>query len=95
MRSFGLTAFLLLAGTTATSAAEKRKNPPPPIPWSFQPLHRVDLPAVKNTAWARTRIDRFILAKIEAAGLQPAPPADSRTLLRRLSFDLTGLPPTM
>ena len=51
------------------------------------------LPAVKNAAWARNPIDRFVLAKLEENGLQPAPEADRRTLARRLSLDLTGLPP--
>ncbi|MGP0062198.1 MAG: DUF1553 domain-containing protein [Isosphaeraceae bacterium] len=62
--------------------------------WSFQPLRRVVPPAVKNTAWPRSEIDRFILAGLEAKGLKPATPADHRTLLRRATFDLTGLPPT-
>jgi mono/diheme cytochrome c family protein len=62
--------------------------------WSFQPLRHPDPPAVKNTAWAKTTIDRFILARLEQEGLKPAPPADRRTLLRRASLDLTGLPPT-
>lgn len=75
--------------------AEGKRNGPAPTPWSFKPLQRVDLPTVKNTTWPRNRIDHFILAKMEAAGLQPAPAADARTLLRRLAFDLTGLPPTM
>lgn len=48
---------------------------------------------MKHHDWPRNRVDRFVLARIEAAGLEPAPPADARTLLRRLSFDLTGLPP--
>ncbi|HYF33908.1 MAG TPA: DUF1549 and DUF1553 domain-containing protein [Prosthecobacter sp.] len=86
---------LLLAGVGAVSAGEKKKEPPPPTPWSFQPLRRVDLPKVKNTRWPRTRIDYFVLAKVEAAGMQPSPRADARTLLRRLSSDLTGLPPDM
>jgi len=62
--------------------------------WAFQPLKRPALPTVKNPAWARTPVDRFILAKLEATRLSPAKPADKRTLLRRVTFDLTGLPPT-
>ena len=62
--------------------------------WSFQPVRRADPPAVKDTAWPRSEIDRFILAGLEASGLKPAMPADKRTLLRRATFDLTGLPPT-
>jgi hypothetical protein len=61
--------------------------------WSFIPPQRPAPPAVKNPAWAKTPIDRFILARLEAAGLQPAAEADRRTLARRASFDLTGLPP--
>jgi Protein of unknown function (DUF1553)/Protein of unknown function (DUF1549)/Concanavalin A-like lectin/glucanases superfamily/Planctomycete cytochrome C len=61
--------------------------------WSFIPPKRPTPPAVKNEAWVRTPIDRFILAKLEANGLTPAPEADRRTLARRLSLDLTGLPP--
>src|SRR4051794_3060138 len=61
--------------------------------WSLIPPRRPALPAVKNAAWCRNPIDRFILAKLEAAGLTPAPEADRRTLARRLSLDLTGLPP--
>src|SRR5262249_15946816 len=52
------------------------------------------LPAVKNVAWPQAPLDRFVLAALEARGLQPAPPADRHTLLRRATFDLTGLPPT-
>ncbi len=62
--------------------------------WSLQPIVKPAVPTVKNTTWPRTDVDRFILAKIEAAGLQPSPPAEPATLLRRLNFDLTGLPPT-
>ncbi len=62
--------------------------------WSFQPVKDPARPAVRNRAWVRNEIDEFVLAKLEAEGLQPAPDADRRTLLRRVYFDLTGLPPT-
>jgi len=61
--------------------------------WSFKPATRPPLPAVKNKSWARNPIDLFILAKLEQEKLSPSPEADRRTLIRRLSFDLTGLPP--
>ncbi len=61
--------------------------------WSFVKPVRPVLPAVKNNAWVRNPIDRFILARVEAAGLSPAPEADRRTLARRVSLDITGLPP--
>jgi mono/diheme cytochrome c family protein len=62
--------------------------------WAFQPIRAVVAPAVRNERWVQTSIDRFILARLEATGRKPAPPADRRTLLRRLAFDLTGLPPS-
>jgi hypothetical protein len=68
---------------------------PADLPWSFQALTEQALPATTNKTWAQNRIDTFILAGMEKAGLQPAAPADNRVLLRRLSFDLTGLPPTV
>jgi mono/diheme cytochrome c family protein len=61
--------------------------------WSLIPPRRPALPAVQNEAWVRNPIDRFILARLEREGLTPAPEADRRTLARRLSLDLTGLPP--
>jgi cytochrome c553 len=61
--------------------------------WSLIPPVRPALPAVKNEAWVKNPVDRFVLAKLEANGLKPAPEADRRTLARRLSLDLTGLPP--
>jgi len=61
--------------------------------WSFIKPERPAVPVVKNDKWARNAIDRFILAKLEAQGLAPAPEADRRTLARRLSLDLIGLPP--
>ncbi|MGL6095802.1 MAG: PSD1 and planctomycete cytochrome C domain-containing protein [Fimbriiglobus sp.] len=62
--------------------------------WAYRPLRPTNLPAVKDATWARTPIDRFILAKLDAAGIQPAPDAEKRVLIRRVTFDLTGLPPT-
>lgn len=61
--------------------------------WSLLAPKRPVPPPLKNEAWIKNTIDRFILAKLEAAGLSPAPEADRRTLARRLSLDLTGLPP--
>jgi hypothetical protein len=62
--------------------------------WSFQPITKPTPPTVKDTAWPRSDIDRFLLAKLEEQKLEPAADAERLTLLRRLSFDLTGLPPT-
>ena len=62
--------------------------------WSFQPPKNTSPPAVKNAAWAETDIDRFVLAGLEAKSLAPVADADRRTLVRRVYFDLVGLPPT-
>jgi hypothetical protein len=62
--------------------------------WAFKPIAKPAVPEVKNADWIRTPIDNFVLAKLEAKGIQPNPPADKRTLIRRASFDLLGLPPT-
>ncbi len=62
--------------------------------WSFKPLAKVTPPEVKNSAWVRTPVDRFILEKQEAAGVTPAAPLGREKLLRRAFFDLTGLPPS-
>ncbi len=63
--------------------------------WAFIPPERPALPKVSNPAWVRTPIDAFILARLDKEGLRPSPEADKVTLLRRLSLDLTGLPPTI
>jgi len=60
--------------------------------WSFKPIDRPEVPAVANEAWVRNSLDRFVLARLESAGLTPNPEADKRTLARRLALDLTGLP---
>jgi mono/diheme cytochrome c family protein len=62
--------------------------------WAFVPSVRHDPPAVRNERWARNPIDRFILARLEREGLKPSPEADKVTLLRRVTYDLTGLPPS-
>ncbi len=62
--------------------------------WAFQPVRDPVPPPVKNPAWVESPIDRFILAGLEANHLSPAPPVDKRILIRRVTFDLTGLPPT-
>ncbi len=91
----GLGCWLLAASAQADALA-----PEPPVTdsdrehWAFRPMVRPPVPGVKNTAWPRNAIDRFVLAKLEAAELEPMPPADRVTLIRRVTFDLTGLPPT-
>jgi Protein of unknown function (DUF1553)/Protein of unknown function (DUF1549)/Planctomycete cytochrome C/F5/8 type C domain len=62
--------------------------------WSLQPIRRPTLPVVKDRQWGHNPIDAFILAGLEVKGLSPAPAADRRTLIRRVTFDLIGLPPT-
>lgn len=62
--------------------------------WAYVPPTRPELPKIKNASWPKTPIDHFILARLEREGLKPSPEADRITLLRRLTFDLTGLPPT-
>jgi hypothetical protein len=62
--------------------------------WSFQPIRRSPVPARGDDRWSRNPIDRFLLARLDAEGLSPAPEADRLTLIRRATFDLTGLPPS-
>jgi hypothetical protein len=77
-----------IASTKTLDVNEGRKF------WAFQPPRAQSAPAVKDTAWPRTDIDRFLLAKLEAKGLRPNADAERGTLLRRVYFDLLGLPPT-
>jgi hypothetical protein len=62
--------------------------------WSFQPIVSPPAPAVAQAGWPANDIDRFVLARMEAQGVKPSPGADKRTLIRRATYDLTGLPPT-
>ncbi|HEV7279333.1 MAG TPA: PSD1 and planctomycete cytochrome C domain-containing protein [Pirellulaceae bacterium] len=77
------------AADTASAISEEARNF-----WAFRPPIAPAPPEVADVAWVQSPIDRFVLAKLEQAGLRPAPPADRRTLLRRATFELTGLPPT-
>jgi hypothetical protein len=75
------------ASKRAINLAQGRRH------WAFQPPKDRPAPPVRQESWVRTPIDRFILAKLEEKNLQPAPPADRATLIRRVTFDLIGLPP--
>ncbi len=75
------------ATSPATPEAKRRH-------WSFQPVGQPPVSSVKEESWVKTPVDAFILAKLEANQLKPAPAADKRTLIRRATYDLTGLPPT-
>jgi mono/diheme cytochrome c family protein len=77
------------ANPHSLSVAEVRRTH-----WAFQPVKAPPLPSVKRTDWVKTPIDAFVLAGLEAKGLTPSPSADRRTLIRRLTMDLHGLPPT-
>jgi hypothetical protein len=92
-RAAALTAWLLLALPGARASAGEDA---PARHWSLRPVGTPAVPRVEREAdrqWAHTPVDAFILAGLRRAGLAPAPSADRRTLIRRLSFDLTGLPP--
>ena len=85
-------------------APDPREGEPTPPPsydfkkarqfWAFQPVKRLDPPTVKDRRWVKAPLDQFVLAKLEAHGLRPAPPASKADLIRRVCFDLTGLPPS-
>ena len=96
MKSHSIAIFLSLVAVAETTAplgsysAIERRH------WSFQKRQAVAVPvftAPADRAWARTPIDAFVLARLQKEGLQPAPEADRRTLIRRASFTLKGLPP--
>ena len=76
------------------SPTQAHPSAPANAHWSFQPVRRPRPPPVKHAVWIRNPIDRFVLAKLESEGLAPSPEASRTTLLRRVSLDLTGLPPT-
>jgi hypothetical protein len=87
----------LTLGCLWLARAEERpaaNSDDPATHWAFRAPVRPPLPAVKNQSWPRDEIDRFVLARLEREGLKPSPEADRVTLIRRLSLDLVGLPPT-
>jgi hypothetical protein len=95
-----LTRWVMMGAPWSQSPAAATPHGPPKVDeaarafWSFQPIRRPDVPAIANTAWIKTPVDAFVLSKMEAAGLTPPPPASRTTLLRRVYYDLIGLPPT-
>jgi hypothetical protein len=86
--------FALLALLGARTWAEEKVGPSPGDHWAFKPAVRPTVPVVTNRLWPRNPIDNFVLARLESEKLVPSTEADRVTLIRRLSFDLTGLPPT-
>jgi hypothetical protein len=93
-QSLALTGALLISGCLVAATVTKTFTATQRRWWAFQPVVKPPVPAVKNTALVKNPIDAFVLAKLEAKGLQPNPQASKITLLRRVSLDLTGLPPT-
>ena len=83
----------IAAGATYSRSLDRSKFPKETF-WSLKPLAPTEIPKTKNKLWAKTPIDSFILATLEGKNLKPSTTADKRTLLRRVTFDLTGLPPT-
>ncbi len=85
-------ATLFLAWVASFAAAQESRFQD--TGWPFKPLVQPTVPTVSETTWVRNTIDAFVLARLEAAKLRPSPAADRLTLLRRVTYDLTGLPPT-
>ena len=81
------------ASVVAVAAGTSKEAATAPL-WSFAPVRVPPVPRVNDAAWAKSPLDCFVLARVEAAGAKPAPQADRRTLVRRATYDLTGLPPT-
>jgi hypothetical protein len=88
------------AGSAREGTAILKRHAPPQIDdqarsfWSFRPVIRPKVPEVERSDWVKNTIDAFVLARLEAAGLKPGPPAEKAALFRRVYYDLTGLPPT-
>src|SRR6266850_4293032 len=85
---------LPMVGALMTLATEASVGAEPAAWWSLQKPVRPRIPVVQDTGWARTPVDAFILAALGAKGMRPAPEAERATLIRRITYDLLGLPPT-
>ncbi|HZL36420.1 MAG TPA: DUF1549 and DUF1553 domain-containing protein [Tepidisphaeraceae bacterium] len=95
MRRLALLLLIVILVVHATASALYCAEPTTAAAlWSLQPLTHAPVPAVTNGAWIRNPIDAFVLGKLQAAGLSPAPPASRAALIRRLYFDLLGIPPS-
>src|SRR5580765_841916 len=86
--------FRILLTLAALIAAQSALADPPGNFWSLRPVADPIPPTAKDLQWPLSPIDRFVLKELEARGLKPVEPADKRTLIRRATYDLTGLPPT-
>ena len=86
---------MTMAAATPSGTGERPIDPSLRAFWSFQPIAKPTVPTPKNAGWGKTDIDRFILARLEREGMTPVAAADKRTLIRRATLDLTGLPPTI
>jgi cytochrome c553 len=75
-------------GSSTVWSKERRDH------WSFKPIKKEPIPVVQDANWVSNPVDNFVLARLEKEGMKPSPPADKRTLIRRATYDLTGLPPT-
>src|SRR5579872_5549525 len=89
-----VTCFVLVVSAAALVAADYDIPDSQKNHWAWQPVQRPATPKVKNTEWVKNPIDAFILTRLEAEGLTPVAPASREQLLRRVTFDLIGLPPT-
>src|SRR5436190_10100942 len=94
MRTNALILVWPLALAALGAGAPADNQPQPAVHWAFVAPHRPAPPSLKRKEWALNPIDRFILARLEQAGLAPSPCADRVTLIRRLNLDLLGLRPT-
>jgi mono/diheme cytochrome c family protein len=83
-----------MAAPAPATTGERPLDPALKAFWSFGPIEKPAVPQIQNSAWAKTDIDRFVLARLERQGMEPVAAADKRTLIRRATLDLTGLPAT-